>query len=164
MDRLTHRDNSGEAYTQAVDDMNVYTEPQFRYNERGIPVLENLVKEMRGSVVDRLARYEDLGLLPEELDELLHSTAGPLHRKLGLWIDADKTSNLRILPCKPGDMVWRICGQRGKKHVAQRQVESIEYTVSGEIWIHSTACDVFGKTVFLTREEAEAELERRKHE
>lgn len=106
----------------------------------------------------RLARYEDLGLLPEEVDELLHSTAGPLHRKLGLWIDADKTSNLRILPCKPGDMVWRICGQRGKKHVAQRRVESIEYTVSGEIWIHSTACDVFGKTVFLTREEAEAAL------
>lgn len=106
----------------------------------------------------RLARYEDLGLLPEEIDELLHSTNGPLHRKLGLWIDADKTSNLRILPCKPGDMVWRICGQRGKKHVAQRRVESIEYTVSGEIWIHSTACDVFGKTVFLTREEAEAAL------
>lgn len=111
----------------------------------------------------RLARYEDLGLLPEEIDELLHSTAGPLHRKLGLWIDADKTSNLRILPCKPGDMVWRICGQRGKKHVAQRRVESIEYTASGEIWIHSTACDVFGKTVFLTREEAEAELKGGKH-
>ena len=106
----------------------------------------------------RLARYEDLRPLPEEIDELLHSTAGPLHRKLGLWIDADKTSNLRILPCKPGDMVWRICGQRGKKHVAQRRVESVEYTVSGEIWIHSTACDVFGKTVFLTREEAEAAL------
>lgn len=106
----------------------------------------------------RLARYEDLGLLPEEIDEFLHSTTGPLHRKLGLWIDADKTSNLRILPCKPGDMVWRICGQRGKKHVAQRRVESIEYTASGEIWIHSTACDVFGKTVFLTREEAEAAL------
>lgn len=107
----------------------------------------------------RLARYEDLGLLPEEIEELLHSTNGPLHRKLGLWIDADKTSNLRILPCKPGDMVWRICGQRGKKHVAQRRVESIEYTASGEIWIHSTACDVFGKTVFLTREEAEKALE-----
>ena len=106
----------------------------------------------------RLARYEDLGLLPEEINELLHSTAGPLHRKLGLWIDADKTSNLRVLPCKPGDMVWRICGPRGKKHIAQRRVESIEYTVSGEIWIHSTACDVFGKTVFLTREEAEAAL------
>lgn len=106
----------------------------------------------------RLARYEDLGLLPEEIEELLHSTNGPLHRKLGLWIDADKTSNLRILPCKPGDMVWRICGQRGKKHVAQRRVESIEYTVNGELWIHSTACDVFGKTVFLTREEAEAAL------
>lgn len=106
----------------------------------------------------RLARYEDLGLLPEEIDELLHSTADPLHRKAWLRIDADKTSNLRILPCKPGDMVWRICGQRGKKHVAKRRVESIEYTASGEIWIHSTACDVFGKTVFLTREEAEAAL------
>ena len=106
----------------------------------------------------RLARYEDLGLLPEEIDELLHSTTSPLHRELGLWIDADKTSNLRILPCKSGDMVWRICGQRGKKHVAQRRVVSIEYTASGEIWIHSTACDVFGKTVFLTREEAEAVL------
>lgn len=46
----------------------------------------------------RLARYEDLGLMPEEIHELLHSTTGPLHKKLGQWIDAEEQGRLVVLP------------------------------------------------------------------
>lgn len=114
----------------------------------------------------RLAIYEDTGLAPAEylmrkdeirVLEMFKEQSSDAEEAIKI-AEARRDGRLLILPCKPEDMVWRICGQRGKKHVAQRRVESIEYTASGEIWIHSTACDVFGKTVFLTREEAEAAL------
>lgn len=48
-------------------------------------------------LVERLAAYEDTGLTPEEIKELLHDTTGPLHRKLGEWIDADASGKLAVL-------------------------------------------------------------------
>ncbi|MDY2597035.1 MAG: hypothetical protein SOW24_00895 [Eubacteriales bacterium] len=56
----------------------------------------------------RLAAYEDTGLEPEEIKELLHDTTGPLHHKLGEWIDADASSRLVVLQCKVGDTVWQL--------------------------------------------------------
>lgn len=112
----------------------------------------------------RLGQYEDTGLYPENISSYIEGfernkkMAFEYAKRLDDFYRLKMEGRLVALPCKPGEMVWRICGQRGKKHVAQRRVESVEYTASGEIWIHSTACDVFGKTVFLTREEAEAFL------
>ena len=114
----------------------------------------------------RLAMYEDTGLTLAEylmrkyeihILDLFMEQSSDAEESVRI-AEARRDGRLLILPCKTGDMVWRICGQRGKKHVAQRRVESIEYTASGEIWIHSTVWDVFGKNVFLTREEAEAAL------
>lgn len=48
--------------------------------------------------IDRLAAYEDAGLTPEEINELLHQSYGPLHKKLGQWIAAEKDGRLAILP------------------------------------------------------------------
>lgn len=66
---------------------------------------------------------------------------------------------LAVLPCKPGDMVYRIVWW-GKRNVdiRERRVSSVEYNAAGEWVIHSTGSDVLGKTVFLTREEAEKAL------
>lgn len=47
-------------------------------------------KEFVGQAVDKLAAYEDIGLEPEEINELLHQSYGPLHEKLGEWIQAEK--------------------------------------------------------------------------
>ena len=138
MDRLTHRDNSGEAYTHAVDDMNVFAEPQCRYDERGMPVLENFAKEMRGSVVDRLSQYED----------------------------AEEAGKLLTLPCAIGDKIYRIEKRKGKDVIAAHVVEKFEIGTSGMYlcfgWrgmgYEVVRFNDIGKTVFLTREEAEAEL------
>ena len=49
--------------------------------------------------LERLADYEDSGLTPEELHELLHDSTGPLHKKLGEWIGAERDGRLLIQPC-----------------------------------------------------------------
>ena len=64
------------------------------------------------------------------------------------------------LPCKPGDTVYRLCGQRGHKYVAERKVVSVALCGEQSWQILTTAHDWLGHNVFLTREEAEAKLRR----
>ena len=56
--------------------------------------------------LERLASYEDSGLAPEELHELLHDSTGPLHRKLGEWIGAERDGRLLIMDGGIKDMCW----------------------------------------------------------
>lgn len=88
---------------------------------------------------------------------LARATALPLiYRRLGEYEDAEEQGLLLRLPCKIGDVVWHISGMTIEVDV----VNSIE--VGKEIifiWTYDdTWLGEFGKTVFLTREEAEAAL------
>ena len=65
------------------------------------------------------------------------------------------------LPCKVGDHVFRLCGTKKTRYVAERIVSAVTLCGNGSWSILSTAYDALGKTVFLTQEEAEAELARR---
>ena len=57
-----------------------------------------------------------------------------------------------VLPCKVGDTVYRIFNPPSRESViSAHTLMSVDYIVR---WI-----DKFGKTVFLTREEAEKALE-----
>ena len=114
------------------------------------------------AVCERLAAYEDTGLTPEEIkapfteDTMINLAAQALgvetSRLRGL-AEADKDGRCVVLPCKVGDTVWRI----------KRTFET--YPDKSEPYIEPDAFllqDVFniGKTVFLTREEADHELKR----
>lgn len=98
--------------------------------------------------LDRLAAYED---------------AGPLDRLLEL-AEADKDGRLVVLPCKVGDVVY---GFHGEKTILPMVVKWIETYTNG--WCIAVQYaqmaprfyrfSDFGKTVFLTREEAEKALE-----
>ena len=55
--------------------------------------------------LERLAAYEDTGLMPEELHELLHDSTGPLHKKLGEWIGAVRDGGFLTFDGAEGD-VW----------------------------------------------------------
>lgn len=95
--------------------------------------------------LDRLAAYED---------------AGPIDRLLEL-AEADKDGRLVVLPCKVGDTVW-ITGS--VRRLYSEKVRTFFCgNPSGVQMIRTTGCDIpiheFGKTAFLTREEAEAALE-----
>ena len=69
-------------------------------------------------------------------------------------------------PCKIGDEVYRISKRYGCWVVLPRYVDHLTFgrDYTGElVWtLETTTDDVLGNTVFLTREEAEAEIERRK--
>ena len=96
--------------------------------------------QYQADFVDRLAAYEDIAELCGGFDSL---------RELA---EADKDGRILILPCKLGDTVRRI----------KRTFET--YPDKSEPYIEPDAFllqDVFniGKTVFLTREEAEKAME-----
>lgn len=108
----------------------------------------------------RLAAYEDTGLTPEQVEELAHDTTGPLHRKIGEWIGAEAAGRLVISPCKIGDRLYRVFAGA----IFEHRVWSMKYFAMQGMWDIDTNpfCPYvessIGKTIFLTREEAEAAL------
>ena len=124
-------------------------------------------------LVERLAAYEDTGLEPESVEALKLSMMGKEISEItefdGLPIDrlrelaeADKDGRLVVLPCKPGDGLWAFCSHPVEQ-VYSFTVTDIS-TLNGRTMLNTSRCGVIdardvGKTVFLTREEAEKALE-----
>ena len=138
--------------------------------------------QYQADFVDRLAAYEDTGLTPEEV--LPKDKADEIALKLMRLADfeslcsydrirelaeADKDGRVVVLPCKVGDTVW-IVGTVRKLYSAKVRTFFCGNPSAvrgrdpdGHIhMIRTTECDIpmqeFGKTVFLTREEAEKAL------
>ena len=129
--------------------------------------------QYQADFVDRLAAYEDTGLYPESVEELKLSMMGKAISEIteleGLPIDrirelaeADKDGRVVVLPCKVGDAVWRIV-RDGEPHITRDEVRDMYFAddmtpcvelVGGRV----TFTEKFGKTVFLSREEAEKVL------
>lgn len=129
--------------------------------------------QYQADFVDRLAAYEDTGLYPESVEELKLSMMGKAISEItefeGLPIDrirelaeADKDGRVVVLPCKVGDKVWRIV-RDGEPHITRDEVRDMYFAddmtlcvelVGGRV----TFTEKFGKTVFLSREEAEKAL------
>lgn len=125
---------------------------------------KDIFRKMARDLYGRLKAYEDTGLYPESVEALKLSMMGKAISEItefeGLPIArlrelaaADKDGRCVVLPCKVGDTVWRI----------KRTFET--YPDKSEPYIEPDAFllqDVFyiGKTVFLTREEADHELKR----
>lgn len=139
--------------------------------------------EYSGKAVDRLAAYEDTGLEPEEIEQLKgeafglrvdkqeleqYRALGPIDRLREL-AQADREGRCVVLPVKLHDKLYYV----DKEQVRETEVESIHNWTSGRwklsthtdrqstYWIgYEVDFDGIGKTVFLTREEAEAALRR----
>ena len=132
------------------------------------------------AVAHRLAAYEDTGLMPENVEALKLSAMGKAIAGItefdGLPIDrlrelaeADKDGRVVVLPCKVGDVVY---GFHGEKTILPMVAKWIETNTDG--WCIAVQYapmaprfyqfSDFGKTVFLTREEAEKALEAMKDE
>lgn len=130
------------------------------------------------AVCERLAAYEDTGLEPEAVEtvklalaakhlvdlETLNNT--PISRLVEL-AEADKDGRVVVLPCKVGQRVFALMDM--DKHISECEVKRIG--MGNEIGFiglepigargrqYGVALNGFGKTVFLTREEAEAALQ-----
>ena len=69
-------------------------------------------------------------------------------------------NDMERLPCKIGDVMWAIRHYRGVKHAQQGIVSEMFYNKAMEliIVVKHVARGEFGKTVFLTKAEAEKAL------
>ena len=123
-------------------------------------------------LIEHLAAYEDTGLTPEEIkapfteDTMINLAAKALgveHSRLRELAEADKDGRVVVLPCKVGDTVWRII-RDGEPHITRDEVRDMYFAddmtpcvelVGGRV----TFTEKFGKTVFLSRAEAERALQ-----
>lgn len=131
-------------------------------------------------LVERLAAYEDTGLTPEEVAALVKDWSdlctivgecGGISR-VRVLAEADKDGRLVVLPCKVGQRVFALLDT--DKHISECEVKQIGMgNKIGFIGLepigargreYGVALNGFGKTVFLTREEAENALEAMKDE
>lgn len=164
MDRLTQRNEDGAARYPLPEGY----EPPY-------PVVTQ-------EAVDRLAAYEDTGLEPEKLKQLVDAirkhkvvflTEDRLMKKMLIKVDGDWTDftitelqdflrakregRLVVLPCKVGDTVYFAAWFGTAPHIVKRIIDPYFYTDDAR-GMGSTAdfrLSDFGKSVFLTREEAE---------
>lgn len=121
----------------------------------------------------RLKAYEDTGLEPavcanyKTFEDEAISKGVPFKRIVAL-MEADRAGRLVVPPCKVGDTVYRIV-RDADPHIARDEVRNMYFAddmtlcvelVGGRIILS----EKFGKTVFLTREEAKRALEAMKDE
>lgn len=134
-------------------------------------------------ITDCLAAYEDTGLSPEEvaamvekerreaveLAELCGGISGGYVEHIRELLRAERDGRLVVLPCKVGDTVYRFevgCCRFRENDACSAYCEGYEYSCpdyesdrkieAGHFCLSDMAS--IGKTVFLTREEAEAAL------
>ena len=134
--------------------------------------------EYSGETVDRLAAYEETGLEPEKIEQLKGevfglrldkqelSALGPIGRLREL-VKADREGRCVVLPAKTVfELTWDAgpnCNMVCPLSIdGKGQCDFCDY---GEQFIYERLCrqehiDQIGKTVFLTRKEADAALRR----
>lgn len=147
------------------------TIPGYRYHD------DEFMDSGVAKFFNRLSAYEDTGLEPEDIKkhEAAKYNAGYYHgdedrcrwieKELGPidhlrdLLQAEQAGRLVVLPCKVGDTVYFTLLGR----IIEKPVFSIvSFSASARIYCAGTSeyfrPEDFGKTVFLTREEAEAAL------
>ena len=118
-----------------------------------------------------LRQYLDTGMTPEEIAAMQH-TLSEYHKVADPLLRAQADGRLVVLPCKVGQRVFALLDT--DKHISECEVKQIGMgNKIGFIGLepigargreYGVALNGFGKTVFLTREEAEAALEAMKDE
>lgn len=127
------------------------------------------------SAAHRLAAYEDTGLTPEEFhaywvfleDMIGEQKASEALDRFRQLVKADRDGRVVVLPCKVGDTVWaNLDGMRHTRkcviefaNIGSHVTTIVFSTVDGLREQYGVNPSAFGKTVFLTREEAEKALE-----
>ena len=177
MERLTKRDTDGQAMMDCQKCEADWTE------KHGESMEDCTALYCRNRLKERVAAYEDTGIEPEEVlpkdkaDEIalklmrladLESLCS--YTRLRELVEADRDGRLMVLPCKVGQRVFALLDT--DKHISECEVKQIGMgNKIGFIGLepigargreYGVALNGFGKTIFLTREEAEKALEARK--
>lgn len=146
----------------AIEIVNELHTERLAYESEYVPIINAL---------NRLAEYEDIGLEPEKIVFLKNVVEDAFSDKpeftehIRELLRTEKDGRLMVLPCKIGATVYRF--QRYFNDATCKSEIKIKPCVVESV---STKCIItndhmvmlfsnFGKTVFLTREEAEKALE-----
>lgn len=127
---------------------------------------KDIFRKMARDLYGRLKAYEDTGIEPEAVEtvklalaakhmvdlETLNNT--PISRLVEL-AEADKDGRVLILPCKLGTKVYRI------RYTIADYPDEPDLEIA-DTWFTPEYREDIGKTVFLTREEAERALQEMK--
>lgn len=161
MERLTKRDTDGQAMMDCDKCEADWT------GKHGKPMADCTALYCRNRLLDRLAEYEDT---EETLRQLCRNCDLERLEKLA---EADKDGRLVVLPCKAGDTLWVTSNPWTGKLLKK----PLDACVNGmKMYSHGLYVNLLfdtrkingtrdyeinhiGKTVFLTREEAEKALE-----
>ena len=126
---------------------------------------KDIFRKMARDLYGRLKAYEATGLTPEEVTAI-RNTLDEYHKVADPLLRAQTDGRLVVLPCKVGDTVYILSG--GK--VSEWRAAGFAMLISNScnhLTIHtenyreamvSRELSDFGKTVFITREEAEKAL------
>ena len=165
MERLTKRDADGQAMMDCQKCKADWT------GKHGKPMEECTTLYCRDRVKDRLAEYEDPGLMPKDVKRMSNILLDVgidyncsweyvknwlLDARLRELAEADKDGRLVVLPCKVGDTVYRLfVGNPDNPVIATLKINTVTEAVKliGKMGMHKYI------GTFLTREEAEAALE-----
>jgi hypothetical protein len=171
-ERLTKRDTDGQAMMDCQKCKADWT------GKHGKPMVDCTALYCRNRLLDRLVKYEDTGLTPELCAEFARADAEGRYivmrdaeqegvARLRELAEADKDGRVEVLPCKVGDRLYEVTG---RKTISVYKVRAIRVElfglfiewdiVEGFVWQSLSGINAgeIGKTVFLTREEAEKAL------
>ena len=132
---------------------------------------KDIFRKMARDLYGRLKAYEDTGVEPESVEALKLSMMGKAISEVtefdGLPIDrlrelaeADKDGRVVVLPCKVGDKLYRVfAGEIFEHRVGRMKYFAIQgkWDIETYPFLPSVESGI-GKTIFLTREEAEKAL------
>lgn len=135
------------------------------------------VREHAMKIYWRLKAYEDTGLDPEKISwlketvEMAFADDPSMAERMHELAVADEDGRVIVLPCKVGDTVYAIVqvfGGDGVYHkITEKKITGIGGNAMNKVWMVSRENSLedrfspseFGRTVFLTREEAEKALQ-----
>ena len=119
-------------------------------------------------VWERLKAYEDAGLSPQacaearEIEETLSGCDYSISRMVEL-MKADKEGRVVVLPCRQGDELWTYGNFPQGREVYRFTVSDVSTlngrTVLNTLGLGTIRPEDIGKTVFLSRKEAEKAME-----
>lgn len=170
MERLTKRDTDGQVMMDCEKCKADWT------GKHGQPMVDCTSLYCRNRLKNRLAAYEDTGLDPDGVKSMQEEHFSGLEMaklysvimELKKYQEADKDGRVVVLPCKVGDRLYEVTG---RKTISVYKVRAIRVElfglfiawdiVEGFVWQSLAGINAgeIGKTVFLTREEAEKALE-----
>ena len=145
------------------------TKPGITYNFPKLDIAEIRYLE---KIQKRLSSYEDTGLDPEQVMELKSFTQGGIHKVDDGWkhvqdlLQAEKEGRMVLLPSKT---VWELTMDAGPDCDMKCPVDAFDEALGCDLcskakqFAYERPCTQerlkgLGKTVFLTREDAEAAL------